>query len=1031
MTMTDQYIRQRAVSRVFLATLIVMILTGGGAFLWWRARQPAAFGLSQRVPWTTSKVVGTPEPPDPFMTERIFPRLKFTKPLDIAFAPGGNRVFIVEHAGKIFSFPNDNAVAKADLAFDVNQIPGLNKIPKFKEAQVFAMTCDPQFQRNHYVYICYVVFFPWKHAIEYAQLYPENKNASHVSRFTMSQSDPPVIDPKSEVSLLTWPGNGHNAGCLKFGPDGDLYIATGDNGDPNPPDPHQIGQNIGDLRAKILRIDVNHPAGDKPYSIPADNPFVNTPGDRGEVFAYGLRNPWKYSFDRATGEIWAADVGWELWESVYRIVNGGNYGWSIMEGPQPVYPTHPRGPTPIIPPAITLPHTEAASITGGFVYHGSRLPALKDHYIFGDWETRRLWAAKCNGKTLEKYKTIAQTDHRIVSFGEDADGELAIVDYESGGLFRIVPNPTAGSDKAFPRKLSETGLFADTALGVPNAGVIPFSINSPQWVDGSSSRHFIAVPSRDNVTDDYDRARAYPIGTVLVRTLSLPMTAGDATSRRNIETQLLHFDGRQWHAYAYQWDDSQTDATLVDGNGRDLQLMIADPASPGGHRQQPWHINSRAQCMTCHTTWTGYAMAFNEPQLDRKETFESTEHGPVSDNQVRAFRNVGLIPFPLPPKPSEDGSPPPPPKPPVVLVNPYDENPAHALDDRARSYLHVNCSACHRFGGGGTALIDLRKEMDMKETKLISSPMLGTFNLPDAQVVCPGDPSRSVLYYRMAKTGISRMPHLGSTVTDDAGLKLIARWISSLRDAEGTAVANQQTTDTGRQADGVLQALEASATGDGAIAALDKLLATPRGSLKLLEAMEEGRVPQSLSLLAAQRAANLADGNVRDLFARFGPAQPATAKVGMEPDINQLLAKAGDAERGHKVFAELGGGLCSKCHIIDGQGTNFGPDLSHIGVKYNKADLLDNILHPSKSIAQGFATYLVRTKGGEVYRGFVVSEGDSEIVLKDAEQKLIHVKVGDIDKKVAETISAMPEGLLADLEPQQAADLLQYLAGKK
>ena len=270
---------------------------------------------------------------------------------------------------------------------------------------------------------------------------------------------------------------------------------------------------------------------------------------------------------RASGSIWAGDVGWELWESVYLIVSGGNYGWSITEGPQPVYPNGKKGPTPIIPPALTLPHTEAASITGGVVYHGKRLPALQNHYVFGDWETRRLWAAPVNGKKLGAYRTIAQTDLRVVSFGEDAEGELYIVDYQGGGLWRIVPNPASGSELAFPRKLSETGLFSDTARQVPNPGVLPFNINTPQWVDGSTSERFIAVPSNKPVYDNEDNKRIYPANTVLARTLSLPMTAGDASTRRKIETQLLHFDGRQWHGYSYAWDDSQSNATLVENAG--------------------------------------------------------------------------------------------------------------------------------------------------------------------------------------------------------------------------------------------------------------------------------------------------------------------------------------------------------------------------------------------------------------------------------------------------------------------------------
>ena len=643
--MTDQSVTGRGKIVAIAILMAIVLLGGGGLFAFWWMHRPAAFGIDKRVAWTTSKVIGTPEPPDPFMVERVFPRLKFKEPLEIAFVPGGNRVVVVQHDGKIFSFPNDNAASAADRMIDVSKLPALDKFKGNNGNETIGFTFDPDFQKNHFCYICYHANFPGKPMLDYAKAYPQNATASHVSRFTVSDANPPTIDPATEQLIIAWPGNGHNAGCLKFGPDGDLYIATGDNGDPNPPDPFQIAQNVGDLRSKILRVDVHHPSDDKAYSIPTDNPFVSLPDARGEVYAFGFRNPWRFSFDRETGDLFAGDVGWELWESVDHVIKGGNYGWSITEGPQPVYPNGKVGPSPVSLPEFSLPHTEAASVTGGYVYHGKRVPELQNQYLFGDWETRRLWAAPFDGRKLGKYRTIAQTDLRIVSFGEDAEGELYIVDYEGGGIYRVAPNPTAGSDRNFPRKLSATGLFANLTEQAPNPGVVAFNINAPQWVDGSTSVRFIAVPSEAPITDDDDGKLNFPKNTVLVRTLSLPMAAGDETTRKKIETQLLHYDGRQWHGYAYQWDANQTDATLVDGNGLDVPLTVADPSAQNGRREQIWHFNSRAQCMTCHTTWTNYALAFNQPQLDRTEQYQ-VGSSIVADSQLHSFRHLGLLPEP-------------------------------------------------------------------------------------------------------------------------------------------------------------------------------------------------------------------------------------------------------------------------------------------------------------------------------------------------------------------------------------------------
>jgi putative heme-binding domain-containing protein len=176
---------------------------------------------------------------------------------------------------------------------------------------------------------------------------------------------------------------------------------------------------------------------------------------------------------------------------------------------------------------------------------------------------------------------------------------------------------------------------------------------------------------------------------------------------------------------------------------------------------------------------------------------------------------------------------------------------------------------------------------------------------------------------------------------------------------------------------------------------------------------------------------------VRDLFSRFElESAGASTKVGTNPEVDKLLAMPGDAERGRKVFFELAGGLCAKCHIIGSQGIDMGPNLSTIGQKYSKTDLLDNILHPSKTIAQGYETYVVRTKAqgdkpADIYSGFLVSKSDTEVVLKDMERKLIHLKTNEVDKMVMQPVSAMPEGIIAELQTQQAADLLEFLATRK
>src|SRR5208283_933503 len=309
----------------------------------------------------------------------------------------------------------------------------------------------------------------------------------------------------SELVILEWRTEpaGHNGGCLRFGPDGFLYVSMGDGAAPSPPDGYDTGQNLTDFLSTILRIDVDHQADGKPYAVPKDNPFVAFPGAKPEIWAYGLRNPWKMSFDRASGDLWVGDVGWELWEMVYRVRKGGNYGWSIMEGPQPVRPNAKRGPTPILPPAIAWPHSEAASIIGGFVYRGAKFKDLAGCYICGDWMTLKLWATKFDGDKQVSHREIVQGRQKIVAFMEDRQGELYWLDYDEagkGGIYTLAPNEAAAYDPAaFPRKLSETGLFASVERHEPAAGVIAYAINAEPWMDHATAERLLALPGTATV----------------------------------------------------------------------------------------------------------------------------------------------------------------------------------------------------------------------------------------------------------------------------------------------------------------------------------------------------------------------------------------------------------------------------------------------------------------------------------------------------------------------------------------------------
>ncbi len=905
-------------------------------------------------------------------------------------------MFVGEQAGVLYSF-KDQPDAKAELFFDLRK--EIKTIAQLKDAKqveaVYGLTFHPDFEKNCQCFVCYT--------LQSKSGKPNLPDGTRVSRFTVTKADPPRIDPDSEEIVISFLQGGHNGGDLHFGNDGMLYISTGDAGNPNPPDPFNTGQDISDLLSSILRIDVDHKDEGKNYAVPKDNPFVKMKDAAPEVWAYGLRNPWRMGFDRQTGELYVGDVGWELWESVHRVEKGGNYGWSAMEGPQPIKPNK-VGPTPIIPALIELPHTISCSVTGGRVYRGKKFPELRGAYVFGDWETRRLWAARFEDNRCKEMPEIAKPSVRVVAFGEDKDGELYFLDYDGGTMHTIERNKGEAKNADFPTKLSQTGLFASVKEQSPAAGVYPFVVNSRQWQDGATAQHWVALPGESSVTlfpgegkpipgmvDWHNFRMHFPKDAVLVRTLSL--------GARRLETQLLHFDGIDWHAYTFAWRDDQSDADLVPADGDEKEVRT--PTSRERKRPEGtivWQLHSRTQCMSCHSSWSEYALAFQPEQLNRS--------GSDGRNQLMAFSELGLIH-----RAGKDGKP----LPPFDVMSAAKErqlmDPTDAgqtLEARARSYLHANCGHCHTFGGGGAVDLRLQFPTPVNEMKAVGvRPSRGDFGLPEACIIKAGDPWSSTLYFRMSKFGRDRMPHIGSDQPDEAGLKLIEQWIAGM---------NGGADKTEPSWDGVPP---------------DKLLADPRAALLVARKLGRGELKADVRDPLLTAAAKLSPGPVRDLFEGYQPLdEKGGRKLGSNPRPRTILSLKGDAERGEKLFWSKAVN-CGSCHKIGDRGTAIGPELTAIGKQRPREDLLESILEPSRRIEPKFAAYVAHTTGGRSYTGLLVKRDEKEIVLRDAENKELILAAKSVEELKPSRTSLMPSGQLAGMTPQEAADLLEYLATRK
>ena len=352
---------------------------------------------------------------------RVLPETSFRRPVDLAAVPDGSGdLVVVEQEGVIRRFdPGARRGSRVFLDIRGRVATGGG------EEGLLSVAFHPGYRKNRRFYVYYSAHGPRR---------------SVVAGFRAPFSGRDAADPSlgSTVLEVPQPFANHNGGQLTFGPDGMLYIGLGDGGAGG--DPHGNGQNLRTLLGAILRIDVDRGDAGKRYAIPPDNPFARDPeGRRGEIWAYGLRNPWRFSFDSATGKLYAADVGQSSLEEVDRIVKGGNYGWNTMEGTSCFRPPEGCEKEGLIPPISEYGRSMGRSITGGFVYRGQAIRALRGHYLFADYSSGLLWSIPAQGRGLQTPRLLLRTGLAVSSFGTGARGELYLLDHGGGGIYQIVP----------------------------------------------------------------------------------------------------------------------------------------------------------------------------------------------------------------------------------------------------------------------------------------------------------------------------------------------------------------------------------------------------------------------------------------------------------------------------------------------------------------------------------------------------------------------------------------------------------------
>ena len=669
-------------------------------------------------------------------SEDAFPTApSFSQMTKILQAPGQpSRWYILEKNGfvRVFDVADPTSVS---TYLDIS-----GEVWTDSEGGILGMAFAPDFPNTPEVYVSYTGF-------------DGGTRVSKISRMILDDVVSPSNPTEEVLLMVNQDFNNHNGGEIEFGNDGYLYIGMGDGGSAG--DPNNRAQNNRHMLGAFLRIDVDGVAHPSPgYNIPTDNPFAGnpkcSPGTNGqdcpEIYAWGIRNPWRWSFDRPTGTLWVGDVGQDAYEEVSIIENGGNYGWRCYEG-RHEYNTAGCANGGFVEPVAEYPHALGFSITGGHVYRGAAIPELQGRYVFGDFGSGRIWALRDAGQGGFFNDELVNTPYNISDFALGEDGELYFADYGGGRIRRIIQGNGGGADDQVPMLLSETGCVDPGDIRQPYEGLIPYDINAPFWSDGAQKERYIGLPEGTTVDIDVNGDWDFPFGTVIVKHFRL---AGDL-----IETRLFirHPDG-VWAGYTYEWNDTQTEANRVRGG------KIKDIDG------QDWIYPSEGQCMECHTAAAGYSLGPENQQFNRDFAYPQTG---VTANQLFTLEQVGVFTDPLADIPENL----------PALPDPADQG--AELASRARSYLHTNCAQCHQPGGPTPSSMDLRYVTILQATNACDEvPTSGDLGIVGARIIAPGDAGASVLVERMNRRDVHGMPRIGSSIADAEGVTLVSDWIESL-----------------------------------------------------------------------------------------------------------------------------------------------------------------------------------------------------------------------------------------------------------
>jgi glucose/arabinose dehydrogenase len=666
--------------------------------------------------------------PDGFTAETIATGLNAATAL--AVAPDG-RIFLADQTGPLRVW-KDGALLPAP-ALDLS-----DRVDTWWERGLIGLAFAPDFPRSPHLFVLYVAKAPFTHHV--------------LSRFTL---DGDTIDPASERILFEGDDQkpvggaqpaGHQGGPIRFGPDGRLYVALGEQTSGRP------AQSLAHLQGKILRL---NPDG----SIPADNPFhAETTGKHRAIWALGLRNPFGLAFEPGTGRLFATDVGQTSWEEVNVITRGANYGWPEAEGMS----ANPRFTNPLhtYPPAIgrcIVGGTFAPAAAGG----AFPLPdTWRGRFFFADWSAN--WIKALDPARPGEVVTFARGLAGPVALEFAPDGSLLVLNRSTiwrdgkkwkpgtGSLVRIrfagrAPGVDPGVAAA-GRTLAATGHFARLAPLTPREGFVEFTVAHAPWQPGLAARRWISVPAGRRLGLNADGEFEFPAGTIVVQHYTVARTGAA------FETQVFEFTGsgsgsRTARAAAFRWDEAGSGATRVEDGA-----VVALPGDPAHHWLSPGHEAE----LKLDTVVVGFVLPLSPRQLGAQQRHDWAARGWLPPEWT-APETVAW--------------------PPLAAL----DDPAASLEWRVRSYLDVNCALCHRPGGLARSKLDFRIATPALAARLAAAEITaGNLGLAGARLLAPGDPENSLLYQRVVHTDPSRMPAIAVNDDPQPVVPALAEWIRHL-----------------------------------------------------------------------------------------------------------------------------------------------------------------------------------------------------------------------------------------------------------